>query len=676
MHKLLLGVLFSTFIIESSAVAADVSPAPVLKAPPVPIAERWTGAYFGFHAGYAHAHSNLTVLDSPGVFVPDAFNLNGFIGGMQIGANRQIGNLVAGVELSLSGSTVSGSKAPCFLAITPAPPSCKSELEWLALATGRVGFAHDSWMVYAIGGWAMTSFTDRQFPPAIASGAPVATGVSDMRSGPAFGAGVEMAISPTLSAGVEYVHVSFAGGHANFSETTTSREVDLVRARLNLKLGRGNEAGWMWGATGPDIWTGAYFGLHAGYAWGRIKAELAFIDEFSAHDSWRNNGGLVGAQLGMNRQIGNLVLGAELSLSDIHARGGKQQCFIEGAGPPGANCQSEINWLLVGIARLGYAHGNVMPYLAVGPAVGGVTDMIQTPGQPERIKAMATTLPGIAFGGGIEADLGRGFVAGIEYLHVNFNSKPLVLFSTGTDRDVDLVRGRLSVKLDACCDAAYPSGMPTKAPAPSRVTQWGGVYAGGFAGYGWGNDDHTDTRFLSFSVPPPTSYRYGVSGGVAGGFVGMNVQRGNIVFGGEISLGGADIKGSLTDCVVRGAAHNDCRTKVDALLTAMGRVGYAQDSWLVYATAGWAVANIYFESRRTDPSGIGFGPFAADNSFGVGPAFGAGIEFALGNGFSTGVEYLRANLSTTSQPAFNGSGTGDRDLGLNVVRGRLSYRFN
>src|SRR6266705_4220595 len=115
--------------------------------------------------------------------------------------------------------------------------------------------------------------------------------------------------------------------------------------------------------------------------------------------------------------------------------------------------------------------------------------------------------------------------------------------------------------------------MRAKAPAaPRGTTQWGGIYAGGFAGYGWGNDDHTDTRFLSFSVPPPTSYSYGVGGAVAGGFVGMNVQRGNIVYGGEISLGGADIKGSLTDCVVRGAAHNDCSTKVDALLSAMGRV--------------------------------------------------------------------------------------------------------
>jgi outer membrane immunogenic protein len=272
-------------------------------------------------------------------------------------------------------------------------------------------------------------------------------------------------------------------------------------------------------------------------------------------------------------------------------------------------------------------------------------------------------------------------IAGVEYLRVALDGKPLMPalgLHTGTDREIDLVRARLSVRPDQCCGSGPLSVFASAAGVPAGHALWSGVYVGAYGGYGWGRERHTDTRFLSGSIPAPVAYAYDLDGGLAGVQLGVNVQRGNFVFGGEVSLGGGEIKGSLTDCVVRGGGGSQrttCTSKVEGLLTAMARVGFAKDSWLVYGTGGWALANTYFQGVRTDAGGAGIGPFAADNTYANGPAFGGGVEVALGHGISAGVEYLHANLSVTSQP-FNGNGIGDRDFGLNLVRGRVNMKLN
>ena len=57
-------------------------------AEPPPI---WTAAYFGIQAGYGWGHSNIAVLDAPGVFVPDPFSMQGALPGVHLGYNRQFG---------------------------------------------------------------------------------------------------------------------------------------------------------------------------------------------------------------------------------------------------------------------------------------------------------------------------------------------------------------------------------------------------------------------------------------------------------------------------------------------------------------------------------------------------------------------------------------------------------
>ena len=60
-----------------------------------------------------------------------------------------------------------------------------------------------------------------------------------------------------------------------------------------------------------------------------------------------------------------------------------------------------------------------------------------------------------------------------------------------------------------------------------------------------------------------------------------------------------------------------------------------------------------------------------------GIAFGGGLEYAVARDFTVGIDYLRANLQSDGEGIVLGGSitTGKRDVDLNVVSARLSYRF-
>src|SRR5262245_35612402 len=97
------------------------------------------------------------------------------------------------------------------------------------------------------------------------------------------------------------------------------------------------------------------------------KVEATAIGFPTSVDSFDSNGGLTGAHLGMNRQIGPWVFGAELSYSDLQGSGAKPDCLADFFGP-GGNCSAEFNWLVLGLGQVGYAWGNWMAYAAAGAA--------------------------------------------------------------------------------------------------------------------------------------------------------------------------------------------------------------------------------------------------------------------------------------------------------------------
>jgi hypothetical protein len=79
------------------------------------------------------------------------FRVSGFLGGGQVGCNLQFG--VIGIEGDGSGSDIRGDITQTVLGITG---TAHAQTDWIASATGRLGWAWDRWLLYAKGGaaWA------------------------------------------------------------------------------------------------------------------------------------------------------------------------------------------------------------------------------------------------------------------------------------------------------------------------------------------------------------------------------------------------------------------------------------------------------------------------------------------------------------------------------------------
>ena len=136
--------------------AAPASAGAMSAAPSGPL---WDGFYAGGEVGGAWSKLDWTFTN------PNYFNTlgamllgsdfshsaSGAIGGAFAGYNFQTGPWVLGVEISAAASSLKRQKPSPFF---PTIDTYTSKINWLATATGRVGYAWDRWLVFAKGGWA------------------------------------------------------------------------------------------------------------------------------------------------------------------------------------------------------------------------------------------------------------------------------------------------------------------------------------------------------------------------------------------------------------------------------------------------------------------------------------------------------------------------------------------
>jgi outer membrane immunogenic protein len=156
-------------------------------------------------------------------------------------------------------------------------------------------------------------------------------------------------------------------------------------------------------------------------------------------------------------------------------------------------------------------------------------------------------------------------------------------------------------------------------PPPEPVVEvvsaynWAGGYVGLQKGYGWLNGD--------FSVPG-ASASDNFDGFLLGGFAGYNFTFDNFVLGveGDFSYNWNDNRYHAF------GTHGDVGTDWDGSIR--GRVGYAFDRTLVYATGGWAVANGFIDTTAGD-----------ENRSFNGWTVGAGVDWAVTDNFFVRGEY-------------------------------------
>jgi outer membrane immunogenic protein len=237
--KLRFGVLGATLVIASCASAstamADGYYGPRGAYAPVPFVS-WTGFYIGGHLGADWQDVDWRNVNLTGERVNN--DATGFIGGGQAGYNQQFGNIVLGVETSLSGSTVSDDFRS---AVNPAV-RYSTDINTIFTVTGRLGVAADKWLVYAKAGYAGAEVDVSGRNTAL----PDRFSIDDWRNGWTVGGGLEYKIMRNISLGVEYSFIDLGSDHLHGTTATAlpvnivdhDVQVQSVTARVNVQLYR------------------------------------------------------------------------------------------------------------------------------------------------------------------------------------------------------------------------------------------------------------------------------------------------------------------------------------------------------------------------------------------------------------------------------------------------------
>src|SRR5436853_34415 len=157
MKKILLASVAITAFCAAPALAADMP----VKAPATPAAFDWSGFYVGGDAGWQGSRIGLSSPFDPAATLTFHPHHDSFALGAHIGAQRQFGQLVLGVE----GAYLAGF-GRASLGATPAPTifetggtgTGQAKLKNIWSIGGRIGSAMGNWMPYLTGGYASGSF--------------------------------------------------------------------------------------------------------------------------------------------------------------------------------------------------------------------------------------------------------------------------------------------------------------------------------------------------------------------------------------------------------------------------------------------------------------------------------------------------------------------------------------
>ena len=206
------------------------------------------------------------------------------------------------------------------------------------------------------------------------------------------------------------------------------------------------------------------------------------------------------------------------------------------------------------------------------------------------------------------------------------------------------------------------------APMPLPECNWTGFYIGLNAGGQFGNSENKD---LDDWIILNQKWSYSESGFVGGGQIGYNYQWRWLVVGLEADGGYMNLDGKKFE--PNSGQDTFGETDSDFFTTIRGKVGFAHDCWLFYATGGGIGVN--YEKRVADPDVLN----VHNTNFDWGYTLGGGIERMFGRHWSVKLEYLYFNLGNeTFSGRFRGVGEQFRwqsDTDGHIVRAGLNYHF-
>jgi outer membrane immunogenic protein len=197
----------------------------------------------------------------------------------------------------------------------------------------------------------------------------------------------------------------------------------------------------------------------------------------------------------------------------------------------------------------------------------------------------------------------------------------------------------ITMAMTAASGVAMAADMPARGPvpysAPASYYNWGGLYAGINAGYGWGHVTNS-------SIDP--------SGVFGGGQAGYNWQTGQFVLGAE-----TDIQASAADDTFAPWKFSN-----PWFGTLRGRAGYALNNILFYGTGGLAYGGLTGQLNGLE-----------ENKTLVGWTAGLGMEVGFNQKWSAKAEYLYMDLGDR---LYTVTGT-NNGLTNNLLRFGINYHF-
>jgi len=251
--------LSTGFGLTMTALAQAAEPSgQVPKKAPV-LSDDWSGFYVGAHLGQAWGRAKVTAWEV-GSSIPAAGSLNlhnghdgfagtgSYFGGLAAGYNKLLpSRLLIGLEADVTfPNSISGSHL--FVSATNGQARYEEIVQMSGTVRGRIGYAAGGWLLYATGGlaWSFEKFSRTQIAGVPANGTALPGTVESQlmvpRIGWATGVGIEVALTSSWTARLEFLSTGFANRSVSFPAGAHSFNSDLalhsVRLGVNYRIGQ------------------------------------------------------------------------------------------------------------------------------------------------------------------------------------------------------------------------------------------------------------------------------------------------------------------------------------------------------------------------------------------------------------------------------------------------------
>ena len=185
-----------------------------------------------------------------------------------------------------------------------------------------------------------------------------------------------------------------------------------------------------------------------------------------------------------------------------------------------------------------------------------------------------------------------------------------------------------------------PDPVPEAMPTPAQGVDWSGPYAG--LSYGRAKSTLDLPAFGQFEFD---------DGRVTGAFLGYNLQRGNLVYGGELSYG--SVSGMVLSDTTLGSDDT-----IDSMMGLRGRVGYTLGNALIYGAVGLSKGNMTING--------------VDKPTVSGTSLALGMDYKFTDQIFVGLDYTRMKMDGTNE---NPGNTFEINAPVNAVSLRVGLSF-